>query len=172
MIIIGIDPGQKGGVAILDSGRYIDAYPLPLQPAMDGRREKYIDSLSLHESLVSYSPTITCAYIEVQHVQGRQGGNLTIGANYGRLFAVLETLSIPYKAVNPRDWQGRMLQKQMYLVGGDTKLASIQYCIDRGYPVPMTSNRKNARPHDGVSDALCIAAYGWELARIEGMIIR
>lgn len=165
MKILGIDPGQKGGLAIFDNGRYYDATPMPLE-----KNGKYVDVAVLRNWLAPEKETLI-AYIEEQHTRGNQGGNFTIGRNYGRIEAVLELLAIPHDRVRPTVWQNCMLSAEKHLCNGNTKEAAIMYCENQGYPVPMTSNRKDASPHDGVADALCIAAYGCELVRVEAMVI-
>lgn len=166
--IIGIDPGLKGGLAFLEGGKFYSCHPMPTN-------NKGVDTERLNAIIINYvldtwgdvfvkHPT---AYIEKQHTRGNQGGNFTIGTNYGRILAVLELLSIPYVEVNPQEWQAAMLTGW----SADTKEAAILYCQNLGWAVPTRSNRADSPLNDGISDALVIAAYGAELARIEAMKI-
>ncbi|MCP5016905.1 MAG: hypothetical protein GY938_16795 [Ketobacter sp.] len=164
MKILGIDPGKSGGIALIDGERVVNTWIMPTTPEPKKRinTPALIDILSAHD--------VDKIYIEEQWVKKGQGGALTIGKNYGRILGILELGVAPIIEVRPKVWQSRMLAMQMYKTQ-NTKQASILYCRDRGWDVPMTSNYKNATPHDGVADALCIAAYGMELARVEAMMI-
>lgn len=149
-MIIGIDPGLKGGLALMaDDGKPVDAITMP----RDGRS---VDVCALQDAFIrwgAHSGNIR-AVVERQQVRARQAGNMTIGANYGRILATLDLCGIEYEEVRPQDWQAAILPD------GDTKAAALLHCQVSGYPVPMTSNRKNARPHDGVADAWGIAEFG------------
>ena len=161
--IIGIDPGLKGGVGILKDGELYNYFAMPT----DGNR------IDTHELFISLNPytysVLPTAYIEKQQTRGNQGGNLTIGENSGRIKAVLEMLGIDYVEVDPKTWQRRMMAEELYQRGDDTKQAALLYCQNRAWQVPARSNRADSPFNDGISDALVIAAYGAELARVEDM---
>ncbi len=155
--VLGIDPGLKGGLAVLRDigGRVIAADHMPM-PVSDGE----IDVGKIQDFVIRNR--VTRAILEKQQVRGRQSGkgNFTIGANYGELRAVLKLCGLDFDEVRPKkwqDWSGVTETK----VGKDTKTASINLCEAKGYPVPMTSNRSNASPHDGIADAWHIAAWGF-----------
>lgn len=103
------------------------------------------------------------ALIEAQQVRGRQRGGLRIGTNFGRLTAVLDLCGVAWHTVTPQAWQRAMLPAGF----ADTKTASVTRCRELGLPVPPTSARRDARPHDGVADANLIAYYGEGQARRE-----
>lgn len=162
--IIGIDPGIKGGVGVLDTYENLFVYDKFSMPLNRPR----IDTTGLSRRLEFFGGS-GIAYVEKQHVRGNQGGNFTIGVNYGRILAVLEMLHIPYTEVDPKTWQSRMLAAELYQCNGDTKEAAIMYCHNQGWNVPRRSGRSDSPFNDGISDALVIAAYGTELARQEAM---
>lgn len=148
MIILGIDPGVKGGLAFYaPSSDSVKSLPMPMY---DGA----VDVLKIQDLIISHQ--VSAAYIEIQHVRGRQSGkgNYTIGKNYGRLTAVLDLCGILFVELTPQRWQ-----KPLGLNGD--KLNTILWCDANHYHVPMTSNRRDARPHDGCSDAIAIAVAGW-----------
>jgi Holliday junction resolvasome RuvABC endonuclease subunit len=149
MIILGIDPGKKGGLAFYNP--YDDTFvyncPMPLDSA------GMVDVLQIQDLIICNQASF--AIIEKQQTRGNQRGNMVIGSNYGRLTAVIELCGLKYEEVRPKVWQKKLG------LNGD-KQNTIDWCIRRGYAVPMTSNNKNARHHDGVADAIAIAVYGNE----------
>lgn len=90
MIIIGIDPGAKGAMCVLDGNipRFIDFSLI-----------KYIDELKLH--------TDVRACIEKVHAMPGQGVSSTFvfGQRLGELEGICLALGIPYSLVPPREWQ-------------------------------------------------------------------
>jgi Holliday junction resolvasome RuvABC endonuclease subunit len=147
MIILGIDPGKKGGLAFYaPNSDSVKAYKMPLYKGM-------VDVLAIQDLIISHQAS--AAYIEKQQTRGNQSGNMTIGSNYGRLTAVLDLCGVRFMELRPQQWQ-----KKLGLDGD--KLNTILWCDANYYHVPMTSNRRDARPHDGCSDAIAIAVAGFK----------
>lgn len=147
MIILGIDPGKKGGLAFYfpHDKTFVETVKMPI--TKDGK----VDVLQIQDKIILNQ--VSVAYIEKQHTRGNQKGNMVIGSNYGRLTAVLDLCGVMYAEVTPKEWQNAVG------LNGD-KAQTIEWCINRGYSVPMTSKNKNARHHDGVADAMAIALAG------------
>ncbi len=160
MIVMGIDPGLKGGVSFMLPA-ICQGWKMPV-------KHKIIDVGRLQELIISHAPVI--AYVEKQRIMSRQAGALTTGSNYGRILATLELCGIQYLEITPQTWQ-----KKLFLTGRDNpykKQIGYDFCVANGYFVPMTSSRANASFHDGVSDAHCIAHYGMESQHIDGVIVQ
>jgi len=101
MNILGIDPGQSGGVAqVVSPGEFLRgetfAWKMP-----DTER----DILDLLRAL-----EIDHAYIEAVHSMPRQGvsSSFKFGQNYGFLRGCLIALGIPFETVTPQKWQKAM----------------------------------------------------------------
>ena len=149
-VFIGIDPGKKGAVAVLDGGR-VHALRLPFK-AQGG----VLDALTLSKYLLQF-PGALCAIEEqvARPAQGRSGGIMMRG--YGSLLAVLEVCEVDYIVVKPKVWQQEMLGS---FPRGESKIASAAYCEATFLAAArLLWYQKSGRPHDGVTDALCIAAY-------------
>ena len=147
--VLGIDPGISGGLAIL-SNEGMWCAPMPMR---DGN---VVDI----EALLAILRGQPIGHAIVERQQDRRGkgeaGVATKWINYGRILSALELAGVPYYEVHAALWH-----EQLGLSGtGDTKQAAVQFCEARGYDVPMTSERKDARPHDGIADAYCLAAWG------------
>ena len=163
MIIIGIDPGKYGGIAFMNKGENTRAFPLPtVDDRVDvGKLQEMIYEIGYHE--VNFwgrahggEAEWAIAYVEVQQTRAGNKGNLLIGANYGRILAVLELMDISIREVTPRKWKGSLFPDQK--TEGD-KDVSIKYCVEAGYDLPSLRPR-GKKLHDGVADAICIAVFG------------
>ena len=161
MIIIGIDPGLDGGIAILDSR----ATPIvEIMPTLGtGRRE--IDVGRLVERF-SYFVDPHHAMIERQQAMPKQGVASTFrtGENYGLLIGILAGLQIPYTIVPPRTWQKVMLDG-VGKIRETPKAASI-FRAQQLFPnVNLKATDRCRKCHDGMAEALLIAAYGERILR-------
>jgi len=155
MVVIGIDPGKTGGIAFMNSESNCKAFPLPIEI-------NRVDVGKLQEIILEqaqYTPVRykSVAYIERQHVRAMQRGGILIGENYGRVLAVLDLLEIPYVEVLPYTWKGTLFPGVN--TKGDKEI-TVKRCLDQGYKLP-TLRPNGKKLHDGVADAICIAAYGW-----------
>jgi hypothetical protein len=148
-MIVGIDPGQKGGLAFLadDGQRIVDVMALPYVG-------KQVDVGALDGLLDMVQPAFS--WIELQVIRQQQAGAMTIATNYGRLLCVHELWSRPHGIVTPKDWMkraglpaglkhGKPRNDAMYLAA--KKLWGAQI----GHLKPS---------HDGQIAALLIARYG------------
>lgn len=157
MIILGIDPGKKGGLAFLNAA----TDTIDQTAVMPLNKSGMIDVGEVQRLLIETDTHL--AYIETQQTRGRQQGNLIIGTNYGRLTAVLELCGVIVVEVSPREWQKALD------VSGD-KVEHIEWCLFNGYYVPCTSYKKDGTPtaratrHDGIADAICIVGAGRMIA--------
>jgi crossover junction endodeoxyribonuclease RuvC len=84
----------------------------------------------------------------------------TFGFVTGALHGILAALGIPIYMVTPQAW------KKVILAGTPKdKLASIEYCT-RVYPyVDLHATPRSTTMHNGIADAICIAAYAKTLHR-------
>ena len=146
MIVIGIDPGKKGGVAIVSKNR-ASATPLPYI-------DKEVDTVKLIKLLKSVKNPV----VIVERQWGRPGQSAvatsTTMFNYGKIVAAIESLGLRLLTPTPRDWQKVIIPKASRQ---ETKTASIQYCKDN-YPDVSLKPRRCRTDQDGLADALCIAA--------------
>jgi crossover junction endodeoxyribonuclease RuvC len=154
MIIIGIDPGKTGGIAVLAEDWY-DVYPIPL--AGDE-----IDMTSIYSSLrlaiePSRSDQHIAAFIEKVGAMPGQGVSsmFSFGFTTGALHGIIASLGIPRYMVTPQAW------KKVVLEGtSKDKNAAIEYCR-RAYPfISLLATDRSKVCHTGMADAICIAEYG------------
>ena len=170
MIVLGIDPGLKGGIAVLQPGRTPRVGAMPSLRPKKGGRETYdfAEIASLLRWFVS-GGGVTAVLERLAPMPPflARGGGALAGAggsiaNYHRglgrgLFeGILTALGIPYHLVGPREWQDEMLP----LRGGDTKARSIARARELFPDVSLYPTARSRKPSDGLSDALLIAEFG------------
>ena len=156
MIVIGVDPGKKGGLCFMRRGEGIlDA----LRMQMHGRDISY-------DALIGFIRKVECelqkprcedmlVVIEKVHSMPAQGSKstFTFGEGYGRLKGVCEALRVPFQLVTPQAWKKEVLQ------GTDkSKEAAIEW-VKMRYPA-VDLARGGRVDSDGIADAVCIAEYG------------
>ena len=96
-VFIGIDPGIKGGIAML----FEDSYHVTPTPATV---LEMADTLKELKEFAQDTPMYCC--IEAVHsMPGNSGRSMfTFGTNYGQWLGILATLGIPYIQVTPHKW--------------------------------------------------------------------
>ena len=156
MNILGIDPGSNGGFAVLqtETNKIILTMRMPIIK-MDGRNRS--DVLALQESLSGLS--IGKAILERAMPRPSEGATqgMVMGVNYGMLVAWLMLAKYPIKSVTPQEWVRRVHGKDNY----EGKQTTIDWCR-LSYPTAdlIGSRAGNAKPSDGICDAIAMAYYG------------
>ena len=144
-ICIGVDPGQSGGYAAVIIRE-------------DGTREAWAHEWSREGFVADMAALaregITFAAVERVGAMPGQGvrSTFTFGEGYGFIQGALSALMIPFDTVPPKVW------KKAYSLGND-KAASIA-CAHRLFPgVSLRRSARCVKDHDGMAEALLIAAY-------------
>lgn len=142
MIYIGVDPGKKGGYAVMHSPNTVMVYP-------------WDDALFVGEmqSVAATGQPVRAAVEKVGAMPG-QGvtGMFHFGQSYGYILGVLAALEIPCQLVTPRTWKGE------FGLNG-SKDRSIEVCkrlFPGVYLLPTSKCRKES---DGMAEAILIAEY-------------
>ena len=146
MIFIGIDPGQKGGIAIL-SNSMNKGVLMPLYG-------KEIDAAAILEYINEVQgERFVC--VEKAQAMPKQGvvSMFKYGKGFGKILGVLESSRISHQLVTPQAW------KKIVLAGTNRdKHAAIEFC-QRMYPMIDLQPGKCRTPQDGIADAVCIAHF-------------
>lgn len=99
-MLMGIDPGASGGVAVLYGSGKLIVEPMPAT-----LRDLWC---MFNEERAVYSNEEACfAVMEQVHAMPKQGvsSTFTFGRGVGRLEMALTAADIPYESVTPRKWQ-------------------------------------------------------------------
>ncbi len=144
-VICGIDPGQKGGIAFIDTKEdKITALPLP-------------EIKDLVDLLYCNSPRIV--YLEKAQTMPRQGisSAFNYGCHFGQIQGILYSFAMRFVLVPPSVWTRSL---HVGCTGTDAKKKSLQ-AVRRLFPtVELLASSKCRVPHDGMVDALLICEYG------------
>lgn len=139
-LFIGIDPGKKGALAIID-GENIEIHPYD--------QTEYISVLKI----VKQHGNVTCCIEDVHALRGNGiTSSFVFGKSYGWLLGMLDTLGIPYQAVSVQKW------KKEYGLNSD-KAKSIEVC-HRLFPnVSLKRTERCKKDDDGLAEATLLAEY-------------
>ena len=151
-MIIGIDPGQTGGIAAIDNGRVMALQDMPTSPRLHGKGQQVdayqLSSMLLHIAQGGYATV----HLEAVNAMPKQGISSTFrfGEAVGVVLGVCGALQLPVKWVTPQRWK-----KQLGLTGKD-KDAARTYAIQHH---PEVSDMLTRKKDIGRADAICIASY-------------
>ena len=159
MLIIGVDPGQKGGIAYWN-GVEMSAMPMPL-----AGKEIDIETLAgatkakLPVNHLGVQGINLFGVVEKVHSMPKQGvsSSMKFGKNYGIILGVLGALRIPVQLVTPQAWK-----KEILAGSKKDKDAAIEY-VRLKYPNVRLIPPGCRKPHDGIADAVCICEMGVKL---------
>lgn len=147
--VLGIDPGQTGGLAIIVGGQ-VTVWPMPLAGTE-------IDLAEVARIMRASVPDLVV--IEKVHAMPKQGVSSTFkfGEGYGGIKGVVAALGIRLELVTPQAWQKAVLSGT-----SKDKSAAVAY-VRRAYPSAELVRKGCRIPHSGIADAICIAEYGRRL---------
>ena len=160
MIVIGIDPGKKGAVVALDiSGR-----PTAIEwTAADHPDEGYIagkgyNVRAMVQTLTDIAERGEVALVVLERQQARpmegRSSTLTTGYGWGLWAGAVAALGLPLIEVTSQRWTRRILAG----IPGEGKGRSVAAVGARLPGLALTWGRRR-KPHDGLSDAGCLALY-------------
>lgn len=141
MYYLGIDPGAKGGIALLHGSE--------LEIAVDFSKERLLDVLSF----LSREQEATRACVERVHSLPRQGvkSTFSFGQSYGWILGALDASEISYQTIEPRRWKGE------FALNSD-KAKSIEVARQL-FPAAALVPKGCKKEHDGIAEALLMAEY-------------
>ena len=144
-MIIGVDPGRKGAVALLDTAEMrVTCHPMP-------------DTTSALHDLLASMPPVKRAVVERPFYPQMIGikNAVKIAEAYGILRGALQWLSIPTRDVPPSVWKARMGLS-----------ASKDRSRERASEAfPADAHQWRLKTHEGLAEASLIALYGAEVMK-------
>jgi len=147
LIYIGVDPGAKGGYAVIaktETGQAVFAYP-------------WDDSFFAMEmvSLMQMKEHGIVAAVEKVGARPGQGtvSMFNFGKSAGYIEGVLSALRIPYQLIPPAKWK-----KEFSLIGKD-KQASIVTCRKLFPELDLKRTERCRTDSDGKAEATLLAEY-------------
>jgi crossover junction endodeoxyribonuclease RuvC len=145
-MIVGIDPGCSGALALLDDGVLVDWLNIEAVSSRIVVRP-VVDFLNRH------GHQIVAVHIETVHSMPRQGVSsvFTFGRSFGCLEGIVETLMFPQFGVTPQQWK-----RKFGFVGKDKDAVRVEAM--RRWPQADVLSKKGKG--GAVADAAFIALWG------------
>jgi len=156
-MVIGIDPGNKGGISMISKSGALTYFRVPLF-----KKVNLIDGsefLGILNYLNHISGGSTIVLEDVHSIPGASAkSNFGFGKSVGITELVVRQSKIPFEMVPPKEWQ-----KNVWInsdkVPRDTKKTSLN-SARRLYPsYDFLATKRSTVPHDGIVDATLIAHY-------------
>lgn len=158
-MVIGIDPGLKGGICLAWRLQEWDVFPMPI---VGGG----LDLVQLKEILkLPRMEPAKLVVIERVHNMPKEGGSSSFkfGDGFGSLKGLCVGMGLPFILVTPQAW------KRDVLAGYDwkgNKGISIVY-VKQEYPyLNLRPTERSRVDSHGLADAVCLAKYGCNLLQI------
>lgn len=139
MTYIGVDPGKKGSLTLLDDGK-VSIFPFD--------EDTYITVLA------KVDPHAAACCLE--HVGAMPGQGVTsmfhFGENFGFIQGLLRAYKIPFELVRPQKW------KKEFSITGD-KNSSIAVCKRLFPEVSLLRTARCKKEDDGAAESVLLAEY-------------
>lgn len=141
---IGIDPGKKGGYAVLIDGKVWKAEVWDDAEFVDTMRQ------------VSQMRTVARAAVEKVGAMPGQGlvSTFSFGKSAGFIEGTLMALDIPYQLVSPQKW------KAEFGLNSD-KQKSIEVCHKLFPDVDLLATPRCKKPSDGKAESILIGCFAY-----------
>ena len=153
MIIIGIDPGLSGGIAVLDNNKVLDLFDMPVMA--DGKKnKKQLNSALLAKLIKESTSNSSESAVIVEQVNAMPGQGVTSMFNFGQTFGAIKgicaTLELPIFFVRPSKW------KKHFELINSSKDASRTKAIEM---YPHLAEKLSKKKDVNKSDAILIARF-------------
>jgi len=106
--IIGIDPGMRGGITIIQDGKIYDVLPMPIKPRPNSKTKKnMLDSDKMLEILKGYVEDNAICVVEKQGVRMGEGSvsSFTTGEAFGIIKGIALGVGYDLKIVMATTWK-------------------------------------------------------------------
>jgi crossover junction endodeoxyribonuclease RuvC len=152
--ILGIDNGLDGGFVALEH----DTLQAHIMPTLGTGKRSY-DLGQIARLLRPYSNGASFAFLERAQAMPGQGvaSMFSIGLGFGMWQGLLTGLQIPFEIVSPQKWQREMF---VGISGDGTKVRSALVAQRLRPEFDWRASPRCRKPHDGLTDAFCLAEYG------------
>lgn len=159
-MVIGIDPGLKGAIAMITYPER-KVYDLKKLPIIKSNSRSEIDKTQFESilwPLAEYNPIV---FVEKQQAMPKQGVTsvFTCGYNYGVIVAIVHMCRFPYYEVAPRVWAKKVFGINAAGLKSFRKERNIKMATQL-FPDANLVTERGRKPHDGFADALLLAYYG------------
>jgi crossover junction endodeoxyribonuclease RuvC len=164
MIIIGIDGGLSGGLVSLEDGKIQAMTVMPTMTIAGTSRREFLANEIVRWIVLNKPDKVIFEQAQAFPGQGVVS-MFSTGYGYGMIRGILAARLIPYTIVHAKSWQKVMFDG---LNKEDTKVTAAIVAAQLFPGADLRGSEKSKKPHEGIVDALLIAAYGYRTYRKEG----
>jgi crossover junction endodeoxyribonuclease RuvC len=155
VILLGIDPGANGAIAVFQDGKLIDVLDMPV--VRDGKGKRRTDAAAVGAVIREVRPQLAV----VERVGAMPGQGVTsmfsFGLACGIVHGALGALEVPMELVTPQQW------KQEMHVGRDNARQRASQLL------PAGSRLWSLVKHDGRAEAALIGL--WAIMKRSGTVL-
>ena len=156
MILIGIDPGLSGAIAILEDKKVLNLHEMPVM-AEGKKNKKQLNSAQLVNLIKEYANDSDEVAVIVEQVNAMPGQGVTSMFNFGQTFGAIKgicaALKLPIFFVRPSKW------KKHFELINSSKDSSRTKTIEM---YPTLSNQLSKKKDVNKSDAILIGRFFYE----------
>ena len=153
MIIVGIDPGLSGAIAILENNKVVKLFDMPVM-AEGKKNKKQLNSAQLVNIIKDNISSAEHIAVVVEQVNAMPGQGVTSMFNFGQTFGAIKgvcaALKLPIFFVRPSKW------KKYFELINSSKDSSRTKVIEM---YPSLSNQLSKKKDVNKSDAILIARF-------------
>ncbi len=153
MIIVGIDPGLSGAIAILENNKVLKLFDMPVM-AEGKKNKKQLNSAQLVNIIKDNIGSAEHIAVVVEQVNAMPGQGVTSMFNFGQTFGAIKgvcaALKLPIFFVRPSKW------KKYFELINSSKDSSRTKVIEM---YPSLSNQLSKKKDVNKSDAILIARF-------------
>ena len=161
MIIVGIDPGLSGAIAILEDNKVLGIFDMPVM-AEGKKNKRQLNSSQLVNIITDNTDNTQEIAVIVEQVNAMPGQGVTSMFNFGQTFGAIKgvcaALKLPIFFVRPSKW------KKHFELINSSKDSSRTKVIEM---YPSLSNQLSKKKDVNKSDAILIARFFSETRLIE-----
>ena len=149
-IIIGIDPGQTGSLAIIKDGQVVELHDMPVSQRLHGTGQQ-VNAAELASILLGRSDATV--YLEAVHAMPGQGISSTFrfGESLGVVLGVCGALQLPIRWQSPTQWKKAAGLTKKEKDAARTLAMQLH---------PEVADMLSLKKHVGRADAILIAEFG------------
>ena len=156
MILIGIDPGLSGAIAILEDKKVLNLHEMPVM-AEGKKNKKQLNSAQLVNLIKEYANDSDEVAVIVEQVNAMPGQGVTSMFNFGQTFGAIKGICAALKLtiffVRPSKW------KKHFELINSSKDSSRTKTIEM---YPTLSNQLSKKKDVNKSDAILIARFYYD----------
>ena len=151
-LIIGIDPGLTGALAVIHPDKTIDFHDTPI---LNVGKKSVCNPAAMAALLRGYQELDTTLLVALEKVHSMPGqgvaSTFTFGEGYGCWLGILAALGIAHELITPQAWKKVMMDGQAKDKDGSRLIALRLF--------PESAEQLKLKKHHGRADALLIAEF-------------